>query len=85
MHSLSSSVTKPLNDTDMSEFTSGWLFSIHVLLLQGILPDKRRFPVQEGIFLVCIFICVINCYRRGNCSYVLLEIRQNIKLHDIVR
>lgn len=85
MHSPSSSETKPLNDIDMSEFTIGWLFSMHVLLLLGILPDERRFLVQEGIFWVYISIYVIDYYRRGNCSYVLLELRQNIILHDIVK
>lgn len=62
-----------------------FFFSMDVLLLPEIFPGKRRFPVQEGIFSVYIFICVIIYYRRGNFSYVLLELRQNIILHQFAK
>lgn len=62
----------------MSEFNFVF-FSVHLLLLE-IFPGKKRFQGQEGIFLVYIFICVIIYYRRGNFSYVLVELRKNIIL-----
>lgn len=58
-----------------------YMYYIHNICYVVITRNlSRRFPVQERIFSVYIFMCVVTYYRRGNFSYVLLGLRQNIIL-----